>query len=117
MINLLKETIDSIQQSLHLPEDIIFIGSENSGHSCTWDEFMVLANKEYDCGFGAQEVASDLIIVFKDGTKMSRHEYDGSESWYYSYPFKMPAEIKPINQLITQKIGWESLADMHHDIE
>lgn len=116
MTNLLTETIEDIRQSGHEPKDIVFIGSENSGHSCTWDEFTVLANIEYYNGFGAQEVASDLIVVFSDGAQMWRDEYDGSEKWAYSSPFTMPAETKPIKRLIAQDVGWSSLADMQNDV-
>jgi hypothetical protein len=116
-MNLLQETIEDIQQSGHTPAGIIFIGSEVSGHSCTWDEFTVLANKEYDSGFGAQEVANDLIIVFSDGAKMWRHGYDGSEWWSYSSPFVMPSEMKPIKRLFTRKVGWDSLATCNDDVE
>lgn len=113
MMNLLQETIEDIKESGHAPEDIIFIGSETSGHACTWDEFTMLADKEYDAGFGAQKVADDLIIVFSDGVRMWRHEYDGSESWHYSRPFKMPNESKSIKNLFANGIGWESLADIN----
>ena len=95
------------------PEQIIYIGSEQSGHQCTWVEFQVLADVEYDDGYGAQEVASDLIIVFSDGSKMLRREYDGLEWWEYSAPFKAPAEAKPIKGLVVDtQVGWCTLADM-----
>lgn len=114
-MNLLQETIEDIEQSGHKPEDIVFIGSEGTGHSCTWDEFTELANRDYDSGFGAQEVASDLIIVFSDGAKMWRHEYDGSENWDYSSPFKMPEETKQIKSLFVtpEQIGWADLAEIN----
>lgn len=64
-----------------------------------------------------KKVAEDLIIVFSDGTKMWRHEYDGSENWEYSTPFVPPADVKPIKSLFTQNIGWDSLADIHEDIK
>lgn len=112
-MNLLQETIEEIIRSGHKTEDIIFIGSESSGYSCTWPEYEILANRDYDYGFGAQEVASDLIIVFADGAKMWRHEYDGSENWAYSSPFKMPSEIKQIKNLFVNGVGWEDLADIN----
>ena len=113
-MNLLKETIDDITQSGHTPADIIFIGSERTGHSCTWDEFQSLADFEYDAGFGAQEVADDLIIVFSDGSKMWRHKYDGSENWEYSTPFVMPEDRLPITrlQVKSDQVGWRSLAEV-----
>ncbi|MDY0198969.1 MAG: hypothetical protein RBR68_14285 [Tenuifilaceae bacterium] len=117
MTNLLEETIDDIKRSGHKIEDIIFIGSEKSGYSCTWDEFRELADEEYTEGFGAQKVATDLIIVFSDGAGMWRHEYDGSERWMYSVPFKMPTEAKPIKCLFAQSVGWDDLDAIHKDLE
>lgn len=116
-MNLLVETLEDIEESGHTPEDIIFIGSEISGHSCTWDEFCKLADVGYDRGYGAQEVAEDLIIVFNDGTKMWRHEHAGSECWKYSTPFKMPEQLKPITRLIdrTENSSGLSLADLHEE--
>lgn len=111
MSNLLKETKIAIKESGHTPTDVVFIGSEKSGHQCTWDEFTILANVEYDSGYGADQVATDLIIVFSDGQKMWRGEYDGSEWWNHSTPFVQPAEPKPIKRLITPNVGWDSLAD------
>lgn len=113
MTNLLNETKEAIERSNHKPTDIIFIGSEISGHSCSWEEFTSLANHTYDSGFGAQEVANDLIIVFNDGSRLHRREYDGAENWDYHRPFKMPKNTKPIKQLITSNIGWENLAEMN----
>lgn len=39
MINFLEETEWDIKSVNKKPEDIIFIGSLESGHSCTWNEF------------------------------------------------------------------------------
>lgn len=112
-MNLLHETLKDIKDSGHTPEDIIFIGSEESGHTCTWEEFQVLANHDYDAGFGASEVATDLKIVFSDGTTMYRSEYDGSEWWEYSKPFVTPENKKPIKNLFANQVGWESLDEIH----
>lgn len=116
MTNLLEETHEDMGCAGRKPEDIIFIGSEKSGHSCTWAEFQKLADIEYYCGFGAQEIASDLIIVFKDGQKMWRHEYDGSECWQYSEPFKPPEKTLPITRLMVDRdkqVGWCDLAEIN----
>jgi hypothetical protein len=113
IMNLLQETVEFINGIEQKTEDIIFIGSENSGHSCTWNEFKILADQEYDNGFGAQEVATDLIIVFSDGTRMWRNEYDGSEWWAHFPPFKVPTEAKPIKKLFVEDTGWEDLASIN----
>ena len=109
-MNLLEETIEAIKQSGHEIEDIVFIGSQSSGHSCTWSEFVFLANRYYDKGYGSQEVAFDLIIVFTDGSTMWREEYDGSEWWRYALQFKMPTETKPIKTLFG---AYASLAEIN----
>jgi hypothetical protein len=113
IMNLLQETVEFINGIEQKTEDIIFIGSENSGHSCTWAEYEILANRRYDNGFGGQEVATDLIIVFSDGTRMWRNEYDGSEWWAHFPPFKAPTEAKPIKKLFVNGFGGEDLASIN----
>lgn len=98
-MNLLRETKEAMVDFGLRPENIIFIGSESSGHSCTWKEFRGLANIEYDNGYGKQEIASDLLIVFSGGEVMYRHEYDGSECWQVHRPFVVPQTLKPIRKL------------------
>lgn len=111
MTNLLQETREGIAQSGHTPEGIVFIGSRETGHRCTWAEFEGLADIEYNAGFGGQEIASDLEIVFSDGATMTRGEYDGSEWWNFSRPFTEPKESHPITSLLAN-IGWSSLAEI-----
>ena len=114
-MNLLKETIEDIKQSGHKPEDIVFIGSEGSGHSCSWAEFTELADRDYDSGFGAQKVAVDLVVVFSDGAKMWRDWYNGSEYWNYLAPFEMPKETRRITNLFVTptRSGWMDLAEIN----
>lgn len=114
-MNLLKETKEAIRDSGHKPSNIVFIGSRDGEYRCSWDEFKLLADVEYDAGFGAQEVATDLIIVFGDGQTMWRGEYDGSEWWDFSRPFKMPESSKPIMRLTADEglVGWASLGEIH----
>ena len=112
-MNLLHETTNLIKVSGHKIEDIVFIGSESSGHQCTWEKFIVLADKEYSDMAGSQKVATDLIIVFSDGVKMWRDEYDGDECWEFSTPFKQPSDNKPINRLFTKGVGWDTLAEIN----
>jgi len=115
MSNLLQETREDIKKSGHKISDIYFIGSEDGLYECTWDQFLSLANFEYHSGFGGQEVATDLIIVFKDGQTMTRVEYDGYEWWQYSKPFKKQETTKPINRLIgvEEHIGWYSIQEIN----
>jgi len=114
MINLLAETIEDIKSSGRTPEEIIFIGSEISGHQCTWEEFKTLANRNYDNGYGSAEVAMDLIIVFSDGCKLHRGEYDGSEWWEIQKPFKRPEVQHTIKSLFITDYR-SSLAECNDD--
>ena len=113
MANLLQETIKDIENSGHDASDITFIGSLDSGYSCTWGEFLTLADIEYYAGYGGQEIASDLTIVFGDGSTMWRAEYDGSEWWEYSKPVKIPEKQKQILKLKGEY--WTSLEDLHEN--
>ena len=99
MTNFLQETREAITDSGHTPEQIRFIGSEDSGHQCSWDEFCTLADFKYDSGCGKVEIAPDLIFVFQDGQRLWRGEYDGSEWWEYSTVFIMPEKALPIFRL------------------
>lgn len=100
----LEETVEAIRESGHEPGDIIFIGSQESGHCCTWDEFCVLADR-YCCSC---EVATDLKIVFSDGQSMWRLWDDRDEHWWeYASPFVEPPERKPIRSLFDL---WAKLA-------
>lgn len=116
-MNLLTETAAHMERAGQSPADVVFIGSTKSGHSCTWEDFARLADVEYHDGFGGQEVATDLIIVFRDGSWMERGEYDGSEWWEFREPFTVPAEAKPILRLVRGEddCGWSSLAEMNEE--
>lgn len=115
VVNFLKETMEAIELSGRTPEQIVFIGSERSGHECTWQEFLSLADFNYLPGHSAVcTVAKDLIIVFSDGQKMWRGYYDDAEWWEYSTPFVRPSEKKPINSLSVKspRADWEDLEDV-----
>lgn len=106
-VNLLAETILAIAEGGHTIEDIVFIGSLKTGHSCDWQHFSVLSDREYDAGFGGNEVMGDLRIIFSDGKQLWRGEYDGSEWWEQSPLADIPAEDarKPIETLFGHYFG------------
>jgi len=114
MSNLLHETLADMESMGHTPADVAYIGNlaEEGRRSCTWDQFVVLADVEYDCSFGAAEVAQDLVIMFSNGDRMERAEYDGSEWWERIRPLSPPPTPgEPITTLVGQY--WPSLADLH----
>ena len=101
MSNLLQETKHEIVLSGHAIADIKFIGSEDEEYACTWAQFEILADMEYDSGYGSAMIATDLIIRFTDGTHMWRIDYDGLEDWAYQLPAskKWRGASKPIYTL------------------
>lgn len=80
-MNLLKETKRIIKRHGYTPDDIIFIGSYESGYSCDWQEYEKLADIEYDNDYGSQKIANDLTIILPYGLFLYRVEYDGKEWW------------------------------------
>ena len=84
MKNLLEETLEELKNNSLTEDDVIWAGSVD--HRISWSRFKVLANKDYDSGYGGQEVCKDLLVVGKEWW-LERHEYDGSEWWEYKkYP-------------------------------
>ena len=113
MMNLLQETLEALSLADKTPADVVFIGSLISGHSCSWEAFTALADREYDAGYGRQEVAEDLTIVFHDGDRLERREYDGSEWWELVRVTKTP-EAKPLKTIfVGEKGGWCALAELN----
>ena len=99
MINFLKETLEAIEHSDHIVDEIVFIGSLETGYNCSWTEFKKLANQDYNRNSCGQKIALDLVIVFSDGQTMWRHDYGGYEGWMYSKPVVFPATNHPIASL------------------
>lgn len=119
MKNLLIETTEAITRSNHDTEDITFIGSLVSGHSCAWDQFRQLADREYNAGFGGQEVARDLVIVFSDDTLLVREEYDGAEAWRFVQFIAPPDTRHPIKSVFATDSFegyWSTLEELNSTI-
>lgn len=87
MKNLLEETIETLEDYGKKIEDIKWIGNEQ--YYMSIDTFKKIFNKEYDCGYGENEVNIGLIICGKDFW-LERHEYDGAEWWEYKTMPKKP---------------------------
>ena len=90
MKNLLKETEEMFAEYGKTWEDVkgICLGyyykywDEPTNVSISVDQFIKVADRLYDNGFGGQEVNKYLMIIGDDWW-MERHEYDGSEWWEY----------------------------------
>lgn len=113
MANLLQETNEVLLENGYKWEDVNFIGSADGEYFCTYEEFKVLADVEYNDGYGGQEVASDLVIRLNDGGLLYRHEYDGAEEWYVHKPIPVGVEIKKIKRLTGG--SWDDLKTLNKE--
>lgn len=83
MENLVEETIEEIKGSGHTESDVRWVGSYDGKYGMSWADFKrKFRNVIYNCGFGAQEIADDLVVVGDDWW-LERYEYDGAEYWKY----------------------------------
>ena len=64
--NFLKKTQTALGHLKRTTDDVVFVGSETSGHRVTWDEFVTLADKEYDTVDDVRPFTIGLVIVFSD---------------------------------------------------
>jgi|688.fasta_scaffold1218650_2 hypothetical protein len=55
-----------------------------------WQKFLEALDFTYDHGYGSQELFGN--VWFKDGSWLSRAEYDGSEWWNHSTCPEIPEE-------------------------
>lgn len=92
-INFYDETYKAILDSNHTIDDIDFFSMViDDGESpyniwkevqFSFDDFKRNANFYYDNGFGTTVINLSLKIIFKDGSFLERHEYDGLEWWEF----------------------------------
>lgn len=104
-INLKNSTLNVLKQHNKLSSDVKWVGCKS--FKIPIEEFWKLADRQYDAGYGSQEVAGDLIVV-GDSWWLERHEYDGSEWWEYKELPQEPKKILSVPTLFPEKdIGYE----------
>lgn len=110
-MNLLSETKKVLSDNGKTPKDVRWVGTRHI--AATWGNFAQVANVEYSAGFGAPQVAQDLIIV-GDGWWMERHEYDGSEWWEFKEMPDMPLAEVVVKVVVVseEEVGWVNLMDI-----
>lgn len=119
-MNLLKETKSVLKENGKTIKDIIAVQGNDFGMSV--DNFIRLADTEYNRGYGAQKVAQDLLLIGKDFW-LERKEYDGSEWWEYkAFPNILEniidVDALTVNQsLIDGSCGWRSLKELNFESE
>ena len=108
MNNLLNETVSVLNQHGKTLFDVVWVGCID--FQIPIDQFVECANQEYDDGYGASEVATDLLVVGSDFW-LERHEYDGAEWWEYKELPKMPRETRNIHRVMGGT--WDSLEELN----
>lgn len=95
MTNLLVETLGVLDQHGKSAADVLFVMAssrldEDEFVSGSWEDFSKTADKEYNEGYGTEEVNKSLKVV-GDGWWLERGRYDGSEWWEFeTLPAKPP---------------------------
>lgn len=82
LINLKDETLEILNEYDKTWDDVEWIGSVSRNLTIDKNQFLILADREYNNGYGGNEVSLDLVVVGKDFW-LERHEYDGSEWWEF----------------------------------
>ena len=118
--NLYTEIIEELKINGKEKEDVRWAG--NRYFRIPLETFWSIADTDYDSGYGAPEVAEDLIIV-GDGFWLERYEYDGSERFEYrEYPAVEPEKELKVDCLTVgqynerndnTKCGWETLNSLN----
>lgn len=110
-MNLLSETKKVLSENGKLPKDVRWVGTIHT--IITWGNFAKVSDVEYNAGFGAPQVAQDLLIV-GDGWWMERHEYDGSEWWEFKKIPDMPLTEVVVKTVVVseEEVGWVDLMDI-----
>ena len=111
--NLLEETLRELEHIKKQESDVAWVGSYDGEHAISWEAFKAVANIEYNAGYGGQEIACDLVVVFSDGSWLERSEYDGSEWWDHRRTPIKKATAKPFNKVTSNKILANSVFEMN----
>jgi hypothetical protein len=100
MYDFLQETVQALADRGKTPDDVQWVGSKDGEYAISWDEFAVIAEDvHYDSDYGAQEVATDIVVVGKNWW-MDRGEYDGSEWWdFHVKPTKKRGNTKSFTKV------------------
>lgn len=111
MSNLWEETIEFLKENGKTFDDVLYI--QGNDFKVTKETFESVAKKtNYDAGFGAQHVATDLVLV-GDGWWIERCEYDGSEWWEFK---TIPTEKDKVVPILYLGRGmWDTLKEMNEE--
>jgi hypothetical protein len=110
MRNLKQETLEILAENGKTAEDVLWIGlcdDKANFVELPKEKFWRCAAREYDNGYGEQQVKGSLVIVGKDWW-LERAEYDGSEWWEYKTMPEKPTKSATRNTNIFRKMPPQS---------
>lgn len=111
MINLWKETMESLAENNLTWDDVLFVAGDD--FQVSKENFERVARRtNYDDRYGCQEAAEDLKL-YGDGFIMFRWSYDGAEWWKYINT-KNP-DNKPMQKIELLAHVGETLKDMQEE--
>ena len=116
MTNLLEETVNDLKEHSFTLDDVAWVGCRE--FKIPVEAFKEAADSEYHAGYGAPEVAQDLIVVLKDGSWLERHDYDGLEWWEFKDTPREPGRVwggevaLTVHQAPGASCGWEGLSSL-----
>ena len=98
MTNFLKETMKKLDDhKKDFYKDVLWIGTNCGSCSVAKEDFLVMADFDYDSGYGCEEILRSLVVVGEDWW-LAREEYDGSEWWSYNEkPVLRPTPTKLVS--------------------
>lgn len=106
--NLLEETKAILEKNGKFLDNVKWIGCKN--FKIFIEDFIKAADHIYNSGYGAPEVATDLLVVGEDFW-LERHEYDGSEWWEFKSIPACPTETRHIRTLMNG--CWDTLEELN----
>ena len=111
MANLWTETVEFLEKYGKTLDDVLYIQGDD--FEITKKNFETVAKKtNYDGGYGAQHVATDLVLVGEDWW-IERFEYDGAEWWEFK---SIPTRSKYMKNVTKLGVGmWDTLKEMNED--
>ena len=97
-MNLKQETLDAMAENGMGIEDIAYISNRNLDQSVPVDEFFRSADREYNNSASGNEVNTELLIVFTNGDRLVRGNYDNNEWWEFiqAVPITPPRIATPL---------------------
>ena len=111
-MNLFEETRDAFKQHGIEWDDIIWVGGND--FEIPLRDFVRLAKEtDYDEGYGAQYIASDLTIITSHG-RLVREEYDGLEWWKF-IPSTVPYHKYYDITSLKSAHGWQTLGEIYKE--